>query len=139
MGEKFEFGSAGWNAEVRRILTDSMREVDLTGITFSWCEEFTDPPAHLLLDGATSLGWNFRIGDGGVEVGDGPVDDVDLKMVVDYSWALPFARAMQGTGPYLEPPTHPGGPPVRWIGDASRAPAFLTNLRLHDLIAEKTA
>src|SRR6266542_5670797 len=95
----FEFGSPEWLAAVEELLTKAVDGLALGGKTYTISEEFTDPPAHLLPPGASSIAWHLCIADGQVEVGRGVADDSDLKTVVDYQAVLPVARLVYGSSP----------------------------------------
>lgn len=56
MVEKHEFMSTEWVAMAREQITQALTARDLRGIDFTLCEEFTDAPAHLRRDGATTIG-----------------------------------------------------------------------------------
>ncbi len=92
MGDTFELASPEWMAEIRTLLERTVRDLDIGGGRFTISEEFTDPPAHLLPEGATSIAWHFRVTDGAVEIGDGPLAGADLETIIDYDTCLPIAR-----------------------------------------------
>src|SRR5262245_27979948 len=89
-------------AEVRDVLADSVQGLDLAGKSYTVSEEFTDPPAHLLSAGATSIGWHFRVTDGACETFDGPLPGADLETTVDYDTVLPLARLVYDSPEALE-------------------------------------
>ena len=147
MSEKLEFASAEWVDAMRSIIEGKLREgkVDLTGIASSFCEESTDPPGHLLPEGAKSIGWYFRIADGRVEVGQGVLDAADVKIVADYATVLPLARMVFANNPQaaaeaakvMEEAAAAGK--IRREGDATAAAAIPALATLHDDIARLTA
>jgi hypothetical protein len=102
MDDTFEFASPEWMAEIRTRLDGTVRGLDFGGRSFTVSEEFTDPPPHLLPDGAKSIAWHFRVTDGAVEVGDGPLAGADLETTVDYDTCLPIARLIYDTPEALE-------------------------------------
>jgi hypothetical protein len=55
------------------------------------CEEFTDPPAHLLEPGFTSVGFFLRVENGAYEVGDYPIDGTTFKLIGDYTAMREYA------------------------------------------------
>src|SRR3989442_11875891 len=95
----FEFASPEWLAAVEELLQKAVDGLDLGGKTYTISEEFTDPPAHLLPPGATSISWHLRVTDSAVEVGRGVLDDSDLKTTVDYQAVLPVARLVYESTP----------------------------------------
>lgn len=147
MSEKLEFASADWVSAMRSIIEGKLGEgkVDLTGIAYSFCEEFTDPPEHLRVGGSKSIGWYFRIGDGRVEVGQGVLDDADVKIVADYATVLPLARTVFADDPQaaaqaaklMEEAAASGK--IRREGDATAAAAIPALATIHDDIARLTA
>lgn len=102
MDDTFEFASPEWMVEIRVLLDRTVRDLDVGGGTFTVSEEFTDPPAHLLPEGAKSIAWHFRVTDGAIEVGDGPLAGADLETTVDYDTCLPIARLVYDTPEALE-------------------------------------
>ena len=92
MDDTFELASPEWMAEIRSMLERTIGDLDFGGESFTVSEEFTDPPAHLLPEGAKSIAWHFRVTDGAVEVGDGPLAGADLETIIDYDTCLPIAR-----------------------------------------------
>ena len=92
MADTFELASPEWMVEIRTLLERVVRDLDVGGKSFTVSEEFTDPPAHLLPEGATSIAWHFRVTDGAVEVGDGPLAGADLETSIDYDTCVPIAR-----------------------------------------------
>jgi hypothetical protein len=97
--ETVELASPEWLHAIAGELERAIRGLDLGGKTYTVCEEFTDPPAHLVPAGATSLAWYFRVTDDKVEVGAGVVVDADLRTTVDYAATLPVARLVYGSTP----------------------------------------
>ena len=95
--EKVEFASPAWLAAAEEVLQKALADVDLEGRTYAISEEFTDPPAHLLREGEKTVGWHFRVSDAGVQVGEGALEDADLRTRVDYQAVLPLARTVYGT------------------------------------------
>jgi hypothetical protein len=95
--DKVEFASPAWIAAAEEVLHKFLDGIDLGGRSFAISEEFTDPPAHLLRDGVTTVAWHFRVSDAGIEVGEGALDDADLCTRVDYQAVLPVARLVYGT------------------------------------------
>lgn len=97
MTDKVEFASAEWLVAAEEVLQKAVIGVDLGGKTFTVCEEFTDPPAHLLRDGNTTVAWHFTVSDDGLQVSEGAVENADMHTRVDYQAVLPVARLVYGT------------------------------------------
>ena len=53
MSEKFEFASPAWVDAARECIVELSRGQDLSAVSVSFCEEFTDPPAHLCPTGGS--------------------------------------------------------------------------------------
>jgi hypothetical protein len=90
--ERLEFGSHPWCEALFDEMRTRLKTVDLADVTWSQCEEFSHPPAHLAREGADTIGWHIRIAGGDVTVAEVPAADVDLRVVVDYDVVLPVAR-----------------------------------------------
>lgn len=97
MTDKVEFASAEWLVAAEEVLQKAVIGLDLGGKSYTVSEEFTDPPAHLLRDGSSTIAWHFTVSDDGVDVGEGAVDDADMRTRVDYQAVLPVARLVYGT------------------------------------------
>jgi hypothetical protein len=145
MSERYEFCSPGWVAAVRRLVAASaIAEDDLRGIDWSFCEEFTDPPIHLLLDGEKTIGWSMRIRAGSIEIVDGPIDDAQARVVADYATVLLIARlefldeASIGRGNELIAQATAEGK-LRLEGDPLARPAVMEKRNLHNALAPLTA
>jgi hypothetical protein len=87
-----EFGGPEWIGCVDRLITEHLVSVDLTGITASSSEEFTDPPAHLLEGDAKTIGWHWRIDDGVLRVIGAPLPDAERRVIGDYGTIVAIAR-----------------------------------------------
>jgi hypothetical protein len=98
MTDKLEFASAEWLGVAEEILQKAVVGLDLGGKSFIISEEFTDPPPHLLREGNTTIAWHFTVSDDGVVVGEGAVEEADMRTRVDYQAVLPVARLVYGTG-----------------------------------------
>ena len=88
--EKYELASPEWVTMLRQLVEEGLAGEDLTGINFSMCEEFADPPAHLRRPGSATIGFYVRIENGEVEVGDHPID-ATFKLVGDYAAMREYA------------------------------------------------
>lgn len=90
MTEKYEFASPEWADYAREWVENALIDADLAGVDIEFCEEFTDPPAHLAGESGTT-GWHMVIRDGEATVGHGVID-ARTKIVADYQTILPLAR-----------------------------------------------
>jgi hypothetical protein len=88
--ERFEFASPEWVTMLRGIVEEGLAGQDLTGINFSLCEEFTDPPARLRRGDEATIGYYVRVENGGIEVGDHPID-ASFKIIGDYAAMREYA------------------------------------------------
>ena len=132
--------SPGWIDMAQRRIADVLAGKDLSGINYTLCEEFTNPPDHLRQGTAASLGFYIRVVDGRAEVGDHPIDDADCKIVSEYEDALPVARDPNAPAadPRLMQERLASGR-LRIEGNPQEAPAILQNLNVHTLLASETA
>jgi len=138
--KRFEFMSPAWIAMAREQILRALDGKDLRTTGFTLCEEFTNPPEHLRLTGAQTVGFYVRLGDGQVEVGDRPVNDADCTIISDYADALAVARDPEAAAadPAVIAERMAAGR-LKIIGDPSAAPAVLTELNIHKLLAPHTA
>ena len=97
--EKAEFCSETWVSIVREYLTEALSGKNLEGIQFSFCEVFTDPPAHLLEQDETKIGWYVAVANGELTVNRGLLEDADYTITCDYQTVLPLARMVFGDSP----------------------------------------
>lgn len=136
-----EFASAGWVADVGRMITEGLAGEDLSGVDFSACEVFTDAPAHLCGAGEGVAAWYFRIRDGRIEVGQGVLHDASFEMRGDYQTILPIVRMTMADNPTaaaaVEDAMTSGR--LRTRGGHAGAPPALARLNLHDRMAPRTA
>lgn len=89
---KFEFCSKDWVSVARDYLIDAVGDADLGSASFSFCEIFTDPPAHLLDEGETEIGWHLILANGELTINSGVLADADLRIIADYTLILPLAQ-----------------------------------------------
>jgi hypothetical protein len=89
MADKYEFASSEWVGYASEWVENALADADLEGVDVEFCEEFTDPPAHLAGETGTA-GWHMIIKDGEVNVGYGVID-AKTKIVADYQTILPLA------------------------------------------------
>jgi SCP-2 sterol transfer family protein len=138
--KRCEFMSPTWIAMAREQIIGVLAGKDLRTIRFTLCEEFTNPPEHLRPSGAQTIGFYVRLGDGQVEVGDRPINDADCTIISDYADALALARDPDAAAadPAVMAERMAAGR-LKIIGDLSAAPAVLTELNIHKLLAPHTA
>lgn len=96
LGERVEFASPAWRAELERFLTE--RAADLPDEPYAFSVQLDDPPPHLH-QGAAPFGYTVRLRRGAVDVSAVPSEAVDLHQRVDYNAALPFAWTVHGGDP----------------------------------------
>ncbi len=144
MSDPVEFASAEWVDAIREAIVERFAAVDLAGVEVSFCEEFTDPPAHLRQPGEDRIGWYLRVHDGQLEVGRGVLEVSDARVVADYASTLPLARIVYADGPSsaaeaakLAAAANKQGK-LRFEGD-QRVLARLPMLLVHDDLARRTA
>lgn len=90
--DRVELGSPEWIALAGQYLTERVGTLpEDPDVTFSLCEVFTDPPAHLD-DGGGEVAWWLSISGRTASFGTGRRDDVDHVAEVDYQTCLPYAR-----------------------------------------------
>ena len=78
----------------RSYVLDASEGQDLSGISMSFAEVFTDAPDALEPDDSGRVGWYIRVADGEIEVGSGVLEQADLSITADYESTLPLARAV---------------------------------------------
>jgi hypothetical protein len=96
-----QFCSDAWLHRAQSVLSELVTKAgaDLSGVSFSGCEVFTDPPANLRIEGTNRTYWYFRIGEGFAFASREDREDVDFRVVVDYQTALPRARTLHAQAP----------------------------------------
>jgi hypothetical protein len=136
--EKYEFASPEWVDMLRDLIVTGLAGKDLSGIEFTICEEYTDPPAHLRRHGSPTIGLCVRIANGQVEVVDEVVDKATKKMVCDYGWAKRYA--MRFPDPKLRDQLMAEGlMRVEGEDEMSKLPAVWLELDTTSLIRPRTA
>ena len=95
--ERYEVASPEWLAAKTQTVVKYFSEVDLTGITFSFSQEYTDVPDRLRV-GDEPIGYYWRVVDGAVEVGQ-HVIDADLNVSCEFEAAIPLSRIVIGDDP----------------------------------------
>jgi hypothetical protein len=136
--EKFEFASPEWVDELRVQILKGLAGKDLSGIEFTLCEEYTNPPAHLRQPGAATIGLYVRIANGEVEVVNEVIDVATKKMVCDYEWAKRYA--MRFPDPELrERLMAEGSMRVEGENEMSNLPAVWLELDTTSLMRPRTA
>lgn len=142
--QKFEFGSNEWVEEIRRQLEEGLAGEDLTGIEFSLSEEYTDAPEHLLDDGKPTIGFHLRITGGKVLVERQPLDEADMRVIVDYQSILPGARRTHGPDGAGSPENQQLVAELTAAGKlqvtrSCEMPDVMAKVNLHDRMAVRTA
>lgn len=92
--EKYAFSSVPWVDYARSYVLNAAVGQDLSGVSMSFAEVFTDAPAALQPDASGRVGWYIRIVDGEIEVSSGVLEQADLRIMADYESTLPLARAV---------------------------------------------
>ena len=96
---RHEFCSEAWVSEARRYVLEASAAADLSGISLSFNEVFTNAPAHLDPDEQGRVGWYLKIRDSEIEVDRGILPEVDMRITADYAWVLPLARTVFADDP----------------------------------------
>lgn len=145
MKEKYEFCSKKWVAFANEYLQGAAVGEDLSGISVTFNEVFTDAPSHLDPDDEGRIGWYLRVEDGKVEVERGILDQADLTITVDYKTVLPLARMVFEGNPEAATEAQEtmaaaaaAGKVKREGNDAAMA-SLLFMGGLHDALAQRTA
>jgi hypothetical protein len=136
--EKLEFGSREWVDMLRDLILKGLAGKDLSGIEFTLCEEYTDPPEHLRRPGSSSIGLHVRIANGEVEVVNEVIDRATKKLVCNYDWAKRYA--MRFPDPKLRDQLMAEGiMRVEGEDEMSKLPAVWLELDTTSLIRPRTA
>jgi hypothetical protein len=136
--EKFEFASPEWVDMLRDLIVDGLAGKDLSGIDFTVCEEYTNPPAHLQRPGSATIGFYVHIANGDIEVVDHVIEGATKKLVCDYGWAKRYA--MRFPDPKLRKQLIAEGTMrVEGENEMSNLPAVWLELDTTSLIRPRTA
>ena len=135
---KFEFCSDDWIGVAREFIERRAEGADLTGISVTFNEVFTDPPAHLDPEGAGKIGWYLRIADNRIDVSPGVLAEADVRATVDYQMVLPAARRLSTDPPLDEETQKALTASIRREGDASVLSGLKWLSGLHDVMAVRT-
>ena len=137
---KLEFMSPAWIEMASGEITSAFQGKDLSGASFTLCEEFTNPPAHLRRGDAETIGFCISLHDGQIEVGDHPREDADCTIVSEYAEALAVARnpEMAAADPKAVQERLASGR-LRILGNPGGMPAVLGQVDVHRLLASHTA
>lgn len=122
--EKVEFASPAWIELAESILTDLVSTQGNPEDEFAVCEVFHNVPNHVHSE--DTVAWHFHINGQSVVVGVGEAEDVDMRVVAEYTEALAAARLVY--------------PPDKLSArepDAIQLPEYL--LELHNRLAARTA
>ena len=135
---KFEFCSDDWIAVAREFIEQRSEGADLTGISVTFNEVFTDPPAHLDPEGRGKIGWYLRIADNQIEVSPGVLTEADVRATVDYQMVLPAARRLSADPPLDEETQQALAASIQREGDDSVLRGLKWMAGLHDAMAVRT-
>jgi hypothetical protein len=136
MTEKTEFACSAWVEKARQVLEELVAEQGEEGRTFSICERFTDAP--ITVAASSTAAWHFYIDGLQVRVGEGEVDDTDVKVSADYTETLPNARLVYTPEMLAERARQPPGETSVVVeGDMSIMPQYL--IEMHNRMAVLTA
>ena len=135
---RYEFCSDAWIAVAREFIERQAEGADLTGISVTFNEVFTDPPAHLDPEGVGKIGWYLRIADNRIEVSPGVLEEADVRATVDYQTVLPAARRLSTAPPLDEETQKALAASIQREGDASVLRGLKWLAGLHDAMAART-
>ena len=135
---RHEFCSHDWIAVAREFIEQQAKGADLTGISVTFNEVFTDPPAHLDPEGLGKIGWYLRIADNGIEVLPGVLAEADVRATVDYQTVLPAARRLSSDPPLDEETQKALAASIQREGDDSALRGLKWLSGLHDVLAVRT-
>jgi hypothetical protein len=143
--ETYEFCSEQWVGVADAFLKEAAKDADLSGISYTFNEVFTDAPAHLGTDAQGRVGWYLRVADGQVEAKQGILDDADVVIEADYQGILPLARAVFADNPEgavqagktIEEMTAAGK--FKHTANVAEPPEMPWTGQLHDVLARHTA
>ena len=135
---RYEFCSHDWIAVAREFVEQRAEGADLTGISVTFNEVFTDPPAHLDPQGAGKIGWYLRIADSRIDICPGVLAEADVRATVDYVTVLPAARRLSTDPPLDEETQKSLAASIRREGDASVLVGLKWLSGLHDVMAVRT-
>ena len=138
--DKYEFMSDAWIKMAREVILQALQGADISNVTFSLSEEFTNPPEHLRRPDAATIGFTVRLDNGHAEVAAEPREDAEFRVISDYADALVLARdpELAAADPQLIVERLTQGR-LKIIGNPAGVPAALQNLDVHRLLAPHTA
>ena len=135
---RYEFCSHDWIGVAREFIEQQAEGADLTGISVTFNEVFTDPPAHLDPEGLGKIGWYLRIADNRIEVRPGVLAEADVRATVDYQAVLPAARRLSTDPPLDEQTQKALAASIQREGDDSALRGLKWLSGLHDVLAVRT-
>lgn len=98
--DQHEFASPEWLEATCRTIERWLADVDLTGVTYTSGEQFTNVPSRLNPQGAPTVGWTLFVRDGAVSaVTDPPPPDADTDIVADWDAVEPLAHLVADDSP----------------------------------------
>ena len=102
MTEKYEFMSSGWLNKMKEILSGLVEKTkaELSGVTFSLNEVFTNPPDHIVKEyPGDTASYYFRIANGELEFGKGEISNANIKIKAPYETIKPIAMTLKADDP----------------------------------------
>ena len=111
----------------------------LAGQTLSISQVITDPPAHLLTDGAAEITWSMTIAEGRASVTRGGLPNPAYSERVNYAAILPGARRVAGAGQERQAQIAAGLRQIRGSLDQLSPTMRQVLVELHDRLAARTA
>ena len=135
---RYEFCSHDWIALAREFIEQQAEGADLTGISVTFNEVFTDPPAHLDPEGVGKIGWYLRIAENHIEVSPGILAEADVRATVDYRTVLPAARRLSTDPPLDEETQKALAAGIQREGDNAVLRGLKWLAGLHDVMAVRT-
>ena len=143
--EQLAFCSQAWVDYARRYLQRASANADLSGVSVTFNEVFTDAPSELDHDSDGRVGWYLRVHDGKLEVDRGILEAADLRITADYATTLPLARmvfsgnpdSVQEAARLVAVATEAGK--MHRDGDEGVLATLPWLVKLHDVLAERTA
>lgn len=141
--QQYEFGSAAWIDAIHRAIRELMKDADLSGVEFSSSEEYTDPPAHIAVNGRA--GWHLIVSNGELTLGSGPLDSAERQVTADYTIIKPLAAVSYRDNPDGEAIVKAQAADafakglLSAKGDRAPSAVFPQLVPLHDLVADFTA